>query len=186
VRQHRVVSQPLHVDPARAVAQPVARALDSVIILAAASFAISIAAALSAVLTPDGLFHEVAHFALVGLMGFVVLARALHVVRRDGERDPAAWNRARAIHRWDTDLARALTVAVPVAWLGGGVTVLVHHIGVLHGPGLVVGVWLPVAAAVWVVASFAWHDFCRDRIADALDEADRRYREYWQDVARPN
>lgn len=179
------MSQPSHVDPARAVAQPVSRALDSVIILAAASFAISIAAALSAMFTPEGLSHEVAHFALVGLMGLVILARALRVVRRAGERDPAAWNRARAMHRWDTDLARALTFAVPVAWLAGGVTVLVHHIGVLHGPGLVVGVWLPVAAAVWVVASFAWHDFCRDRIADALEEADRKYREYWQDIARP-
>jgi hypothetical protein len=45
-------------------------------------------------------------------------------------------------------------------------------------------VWLPVAATVWILATFAWHDFCRDRIAAALDESDRRYREYWRDVAQ--
>lgn len=183
--QHHSVSHPPDVDPARAVAQPVARALDSVILVAAASFAISVVAALSALFTPDGLFHEVAHFALVGLMSGVILVRGLHVLRRDREADPDAWARARAVHRWDTHLAQLLTVAVPVAWLGGGVTVLIHHIGVLHGPGLVIGVWLPVAAAVWIAASFAWHDFCRDRIAAALDESDRKYREYWQDFARP-
>jgi hypothetical protein len=38
---------------------------------------------------------------------------------------------------------------------------------------------------VWVLASFAWHDFWRDRIAGALNESDRRYREYWRDIADP-
>jgi hypothetical protein len=135
------------------------------------------------VLSPDGPLHEVAHFALVGVMGVVVLARAIHVLRRGGAADEAAWVRARAIHGTDARLAQVLTVAVPLAWLVGGVTILVHHLEVLHGPALVMGVWLPVAAVVWTLATFAWHDFCRDRIAAALDESDRRYREYWREVA---
>ena len=170
-------------DPARAVSQPVTRALDTLIIGAAASFALSVAAALTAVLSPDGPLHEVAHFALVGVMGFVVLARAIHVLRRESAADEAAWVRAREVHRTDAHLAQVLTVAVPLAWLVGGVTILLHHIEVLHGPALVMGVWLPVAAVVWTLATFAWHDFCRDRIAAALDESDRRYREYWREVA---
>lgn len=183
MQQDRHVSSSPDPDPARAVSQPVARALDALIIGAAASFALSVAAALTAVLSPDGLLHEVAHFALVGVMGFVILARAVHVLRRRGTTDDTAWVRARAIHGTDARLAQVLTVAVPLAWLAGGVTILVHHIDALHGPALVMGVWLPVAAAVWTLATFAWHDFCRDRIAAALDESDRRYREYWREVA---
>jgi hypothetical protein len=185
VSQHRGVSRPSPLDPADAVRQPVARALDSLIVGAAASFALSVAAVLTAVATPDGPLHEAAHFALVGVMGTILVARGIHILRRERLSDPDPWHRARAVHRSDAHLAQILTVAVPVAWLGGGLTIIVHHIGVLHGPGLVIGVWLPVAAAVWVLASFAWHDFCRDRIAAALDESDRKYREYWRDVADP-
>jgi hypothetical protein len=179
------MSRRSNIDPSVVVAQPVARALHALIIGAVASFALSVAAALTAVLSPEGLAHEVAHFALVGVMSCIVLARGVHVLRHGPNTDPDAWARARAVHRSDADLARVLTVSVPLAWLGGGVTIIVHHIGVLHGPGLVIGIWLPVAAAVWVLASFAWHDFWRDRIARALDESDRKYREYWRDLAGP-
>jgi hypothetical protein len=179
------VTRPSSPDPAGDVAQPVNRALDSLIVGAVASFALSIAAVLTAVLGPEGPVHEVAHFALVGVMSVIVLARGVYVVRRGSRSDPDAWARARAVHRSDVDLARFLTVSVPLAWLGGGLTIIVQHIDPLHGPGLVLGVWLPVAAAVWILASFAWHDFWHDRIASALDESDRKYREYWQDIADP-
>jgi hypothetical protein len=179
------MARPKNIGPALAVAQPVARALDSLIIGAGASFALSVAAVLTAVLSPDGRLHEVAHFALVGVMGAILVVRGVHILRRERMSDPDAWTRAEAVHRSDAHLAQVLTVAVPLAWLGGGVTIIVNHLGVLHGPGLVLGLWLPVAAAVWVLASFAWHDFCRDRIAAALDESDRRYREYWRDLADP-
>jgi hypothetical protein len=179
------VIRPSNADPAHDVAQPVTRVLDSLIVGAVASFALSVAAALTAVLSPDGPLHEVAHFALVGVMAVIVVARGVHVMRRGRERDPDAWTRARAVRRSDAQLAQVLIVAVPLAWLGGGVTIIVNHLGVVHGPGLVIGLWLPVAATVWILASFAWHDFCRDRIAAALDESDRRYREYWRDLANP-
>lgn len=162
-----------------------ARALDSLIIGAAASFALSVAAVLTAVLSPEGPLHELAHFALVGVMGLILVARGIHILRRERIGEADAWARAGAVHRSDAHLAQVLTVAVPLAWLGGGATIIVNHLGVLHGPGLLLGVWLPVAAAVWILASFAWHDFCRDRIAAALDESDRRYREYWRDLADP-
>jgi hypothetical protein len=170
-------------DPAEVVSQPVARALDTLIVGAAASFVLSVTAVLTAVLSPDGPLHEVAHFALVGVMGAILIARGIHVFRREPPGAHDAWARAGAVHASDARLARILIVAVPLAWLVGGLTIIVHHIGVLHGPGLVIGVWLPVAAAAWIMASFAWHDFCRDRIAAALDESDRKYREYWLNVA---
>jgi hypothetical protein len=179
------VSRRSSLDPAQEVGQPVARALDSLIIGAAASFALSVAAVLTAVLSPEGPLHEAAHFALVGVMGAILVARSVYLLRRERTSDADAWARAGAVHRSDAHLARVLTVAVPLAWLAGGVTIIVSHLGVLHGPSLLLGVWLPVAASVWALASFAWHDFCHDRIAAALDESDRRYREYWRDLADP-
>jgi hypothetical protein len=183
VLKHRHVNRLSDADPAQAVAQPVARALDAVIVGALVSFALSVASVLAAVLSPDGLLHEAAHFSLVGMMGVVVLARGVQVLRHRTQADPDAWIRARAVHRLDARLAEVLIVAVPLAWLLGSGAILVQHVPALHGAALMLGAWLPIGAVLWTFATFAWHDFCRDRVAAALGESDRRYREYWRDVA---
>ena len=172
------------IDPAQAVAEPVARALNALILGAAASFGLSVAAVLLAVVTPDGPIHEFGHFALPGVMAIVVLGRAVHVVRRRRAPDPNAWGHAQRLHGWDAVLARGLTVSVPLAWLAGAITVIVHHESVLHPALPIMAAWLPIAATVWILATFAWYDFCRDRVAAALDESDRRYRTYWKDLGR--
>ena len=77
-----------------------------------------------------------------------------------------------------------LTVAVPIVWLVGNALILVHRLPMLEDEITVVGVWLPMAAALWIFATFAWHDFCRDRISDAIAELDRRFRGYWRDIGR--
>ena len=171
-------------DPSRVVTQPVARALDGLIAGAVASFALSVVIVLVAVMSPEGLLHEVAHVALVAIMASVVAARLLHVLRRPGGAGLGAWRRARDVHRWDTHLAQVLTVTVPIAWLVGGVTIVGQHLLELNRVLPLVGIWLPVAAGLWIAAAFAWHDFCHDRLAGALDESNRRYREYWRDIAR--
>lgn len=171
-------------DPAGTVAQPVASALNFVIIGAVGSFALSVATVVTAVLTPDGPLHEVAHFLLLGAMGAVVVGRVVHLLRGRSVPGSDVWARAREVDPTDARLAQVLTVAVPLAWLVGSAAILVHHLPGLHGPALVIGAWLPMAAVLWIVATFSWQDYCRDRIAAALDESDRRFREYWRDVAR--
>lgn len=184
MKQNRNVSGNPDLDPAKAVAQPVAKALDSLIMGAAVSFALTVVAVLAAVLTPDGPLHEVAHFALLGVMAVIVAMRAVHILRRREPPDPDAWTRAKRHHPSDARMAQLLTVTVPLAWLVGGATILVHHQSLLHHAMLVFAALLPIAAALWILASFAWHDFCHDHVAAALDESDRRYREYWKDIAR--
>jgi hypothetical protein len=180
------VTRTPELDPAKAVAQPVTRALDRLIIGAAAAFALSIAAVLAAVTAVDGPMHDYGHFALFGVMGLVILARAVHVVRRRHEPNANAWAHAQQLHGTDAVLARALTVSVPVAWLAGAGMILAHHEAVVHPAVPLMAAALPVAAVVWVLASLSWHDYCRDRIATALEESDRRYRAYWKDLgARP-
>jgi hypothetical protein len=75
-------------------------------------------------------------------------------------------------------------VAVPIVWLVGNALILVHRLPMLQDEITVVGLWLPMIAALWIFATFAWHDFCRDRIADAIAESDRRFRGYWRDIGR--
>jgi hypothetical protein len=170
-------------DPVRTVVEPVERALGVLIVGGLVSFVLSVGTVLTALFAPDGLVHEIAHVLLVGVMVVVVVARAVQIHWRRGEVDPDAWRRARVVHPSDARLAELLIVSVPLAWLVGNGTILVHHVPALNGAALMIGVWLPMAAVLWTVATFAWHDICRDRIAGALDESDRRYRTYWQQIA---
>lgn len=172
------------VDPVRAVAEPVARALNALILGATAAFALTVGAVLMAMFAPDGPIHEYGHLALPVLMAVVVAARGVHIIRRRRAPDPDAWGLAQRLHGWDAVLARGLTVSVPLAWLVGAITVIAHHESVLHPALPIMAAWLPMAATVWILASFAWYDFCRDRVAAALDESDRRYRTYWKDLGR--
>jgi hypothetical protein len=182
----RRVKRSPDLDPASAVAQPVTRALDSLIVGAAAAFGLSIAAVILAIGVPDGPIHDYGHLGLFVVMGVAVLARAVHIVRRRSEPNPDAWSHAQRLHGTDAVLARALTVSVPLAWLAGAVTILAHHEVVVHPAVPLMAGMLPVAATVWILASLSWHDFCRDRIGLALEESDRRYRAYWKDLgARP-
>ncbi len=166
------------------VSEPVSRALDTLILVAAASFGLSVLAVLATVAALESQVDAIAHAALPGLMGAVVVVRGLYVlVRRPRARDDA-WDRARAVSRVDARLAEILAFAVPIAWLVGCVGILVRHGSGLHGFAAVLGIWLPLAAALWIFATFAWVDACKERIASAVDESDRRYRQYWRDIGR--
>jgi hypothetical protein len=177
------VSAPPTPDPERLVTQPVARALDGLIVGGALSFALSIATVLTAVVGPAGVIHEIAHVLLLGFMGLVVLGRALHLLRRRSVPGQDVWARAYELLPGDARLARILTFAVPLAWLAGNATILVHHMPHLTGAGLAIGAWLPMSAVLWILATFSWQDFSRDRVGAALDESERRFRGYWRDIA---
>lgn len=166
------------------VTEPVVRALDTLIVAAAASFGLSIIAVLATVLAAEGPFHAIAHLSLPGLMGLVIVVRGVRIVLRHPKARDDAWARARVVNAFDTRLAQVLTFAVPLAWLGGWVGILVRHGTELHGLALMTGVWLPLSATLWILATFAWIDACRERIAAGIDESDREFRDYWRDVGR--
>jgi hypothetical protein len=92
------------------------------------------------------------------------------------------WIRARAVSAFDSRLARALSFAVPLAWLVGGAAILIRHGSMLNDLLVVGGLWLPLGAALWILATFAWTDACRDRIGAGIDESDRRFRDYWRNI----
>ena len=172
------------VDPA-GVTEPVARALDALIVGAAASFVLSIAAVFATVLAAEGQVHAIAHLSLPGLMGLVIVIRGMRLLRRHPEPQDDAWARARAVSAFDSHLARVLSIAVPLAWLVGSGAILVRHAPAFHDVFVGVGLWLPLGAALWILATFAWTDACRDRVAAGLDESDRKFRDYWRDIGLP-
>jgi hypothetical protein len=175
------VGTPSRADPGR-VTEPVARALDTLIVGAALSFGLSVLAVFATVFAAEGHLHAVAHLSLPALMGLVIVVRVIHLARRHPESRTDAWTRARAVSAFDTRLARLLSVAVPLAWLAGSVAILVRHAHIVHDLLAGVGFWLPLGAALWTFATFAWMDACRDRIAAGVEESDRNFRAYWRDV----
>lgn len=178
------MSRPSTVDPA-GVTEPVVRALDTLIVGAAASFGLSIVAVFATAFAAEGHVHSIAHLSLPILMGMVIVLRGLQLLRRrSGPRDDA-WSRARAVSAFDSQFARVLSIAVPLAWLVGGGAILVRHAPGFHDLFIGAGIGLALALALGVFATFAWMDACRDRIADALDESDSRFRDYWRNVGLP-
>ena len=170
-------------DPAQVVAKPVERALGALILIGLVSFVLSILAVLLAHEPGAGPAHEGAHFALLIVMTVVVVVRALQLIRNGGRTDADAWKRARELHRSDAAVAQALTLAVPLAWLGGSASIVMHHVPALVALAPFAGALAPLAATLWILAAFAWHDLCTERIGRALEESDRRYREYWRNIA---
>lgn len=172
------------VDPA-SVSEPIARALDGLIIGAALSFALSVVAVFATVFAIEGNAHAIAHLSLPGLMGLVIAVRGVHMLRRHPAAREDAWTRAGAVSSFDSHLARVLSIAVPLAWLVGSGAILVRHADMLQDMLIGVGLWLPLGAVLWILATFAWMDACRDRIGTGLDESDRRFREYWREIGLP-
>ena len=168
----------------QAVSEPVVRALSALILAATASFALSVAAVLVTVFAVDGERHLVAHLALPSFMAMVIVGRLVYLIRRHRTPQDDAWVRARAVDAFDTRLAQVLSLAVPLAWLIGSAAILVRHWTHFEGFAMMAGLWLPLAAILWILATFAWVDACRDRLGTGLDESDRRFRDYWRNVGQ--
>lgn len=172
-------------DPAAAVGEPVRRGLEILMSRGVASFAVGLLAVIVTAVSGAGLIHEFAHLALPGLLVAVVVARIVHVLlTRDAPDGDGIWRRVYAIARTETQLAGAVAAAVPVIWALGAAAILVRHAAHDAEIGVVVGFWIPFGLVLWGAASVAWLDDCRERLALAVRESDRRFRAYWQDPGR--
>ena len=122
------------------------------------------------------------------LLGYALWVRAgMRIRGQAAEQDRRlAWIRARRVDPSDAALGRMIAAWVPVG--------LLLTLGVLLWPGLTNPDWnvaeawivlgLPPYALAWLVAATTWLDACRDDLARASDESDRRLRSYWANVGR--
>lgn len=174
-------------DPRSDVDAPVVRALELIVVRGTASFAVAVLTVLGSVATDRGPLDAVGHLALPTLLVFVAAARAVHVfhARHDPVPEAGAWSRAAEVDPSNARFAAAIAVAVPAAWLIGGAAILLRHAVTRDELAAVVGIWGPLGAASWVLATLAWVGDCRERLARSLVESERRFRQYWAEVARP-
>ena len=167
-------------DPSAEVAAPVRLALEFLFLRGAASFAVAAAAVAVTAVAPSGDLHAIGHLALPAVLLFVVVARVVHVALSKSPYDgTGAWASAASIDPGETRLAVLVALAVPIAWGLGGLAILWHHTADRAGLAAVISVWLPFGAVLWLAATVAWAADCRERLARAHAESERRFRAYW-------
>lgn len=170
-------------DPDAQVAAPVRTALEFVLLRGAASFAVAALAVVLPVMVPTADLRLVGDLALPGVLGFVIVARTLHVVLRRTRIDGSgAWSRASHVDHGETLIAAAIAAVVPVAWFAGLSAVLLRQTAEPVALASTVMVWAPLGLFLWLGATLAWAEDCRERLAVALAESDRRFRAYWSDL----
>ena len=170
-------------DPDAQVAAPVRTALEFVLLRGAASFAVAAFAVVLPVVVPTAGLRVIGDLALPGVLVFVIVARALHVVLRHARIDGSrAWSRAAQVDHGEATIAAAVAVIVPVAWFVGLTAVLLRQSTEAVGLASAVMVWAPIGLFLWLGATMAWAEDCRERLALALAESDRRFRAYWSDL----
>jgi hypothetical protein len=175
-------------DPRSDVLAPVRAALGFLILRGAASFAVAVIAVIATLAHVTGVLQTLTSLLLPGVLVFVLLARGVHVVltrkvHSDGTR---AWQRARELDSSETMLAGVMAIAVPIAWLTGSTAILVRHLAEPALRAAVASLYAPVLLLVVLAATYAWAGDCRERLAIALAESDRRFRTYWAEVGRPS
>ena len=174
-------------DPRRSVDAPIRGVLFGIV-----AFGIVIVGAVvfgaAAAVVPA--LHDASDAAAVAVTGFLlVVGAAVHVTRwlrepLDEELRANAWYTAR--ERYPEDAMLALVVAgwVPVAVAVSLFVMLWAHLNdpnpALRGAWAVLGV--PPIVAAWLFAATAWLDACRDAIARAIGESNRRFRRYWANL----
>ncbi len=170
-------------DPRFEVEAPIRAALNAIVLRATLTFIVVSLAVWATITAAHGPLHAVAHLGLPALMLGVILWRAATMVVRGQPPIPTdeAWARARATQPGDTLFATIVAAMPPIAWLVGGIAIAVRHVE-HHNLGTVLAVYLPLAAALWFFATLAWAHDCRERVARAVADSERRFRDYWSNV----
>ncbi len=176
-------------DPRTEVEAPVRHALVRIV---ARGFVL-VGVTLALVLCPaiPGL-HEAADTVAIVVVALLYLYALVIAVERRvrAPLDPRvranAWYKAREIDDGDAMLALVIAGWVPVALAAALVVMVWPHLNdpnpQLRGAWAVIA--LPQIVASWLFASTAWLDSCRDELARAIGEAERRFRNYWANVGR--
>ena len=165
------------------VEAPIRGALNAIVIRATVTFGAVSLAVWATISMVHGPLHAVAHLGLPALLLVIILWRAASVIVRG--RAPISseegWARARATQSADTFFTTLVAAMLPIAWLIGGIAIAVRHVE-HHNLGAVLAVYLPLAAALWFLATLAWVQDCRERVARAVADSEQRFRDYWSNV----
>jgi hypothetical protein len=176
-------------DPRHVVEAPIRGALTGVMARGIALVGLVVCCALAPTLPVlcdvcDGLAIGVTAF-LLGFGTWVHVRRWLRSPVDDRVRS-TAWQTAREVDPDDMMLALVIAGWVPVAL---GIALLVMLWPHLVDPSPTIrGAWIvmaiPPVVAAWAFSTTAWLETCRDALARAIGESERRYRSYWTNLGR--
>jgi hypothetical protein len=174
-------------DPRNEVEAPVRHALVRIIVRGLVLVGITLAAVLCPVIPALHTHADGVAIAVVALLYLYALVVALERRFRTPIEQPvraSAWYKAREIDDGDAMLALVIAGWVPVALAAALIVMIWPHLNdpnpQLRGAWAVIAV--PQAVAAWLFATTAWLDSCRDELARAIGESERRFRSYWANV----
>lgn len=172
-------------DPESFVNAPIVAALNGIVVRALIGFGAVATLTTVPLLVPlDPAIHELVHLALpIGWVAYAI-ATALLLAFRPIPADGDPWRRAVEVDPGLAGMARLTSTIMQVGWVACVAAVLVHHH--LASPSAVLATFvvdIPLMLAVWILATFAWAQWCRRCLASAEREWTRRLRWYWARAA---
>lgn len=162
-------------DPSAVVEAPIRGALDAIVVRGTVAFALAVGVVIGS-FNPD--FHPFAHVALPLAVAAYLAIRLVIRLTRPGVDPSGAWRTAQTVAPGAARLAKLVAVAVPFGAALAAWSLALHHIDAPDRPVLV-GFVAPMYVLLWLAASGAWLDECRDRLARAELESRDRFRMYW-------
>jgi hypothetical protein len=176
-------------DPRDEVEAPVRHALVRIVARGFVLVGVTLVAVLCPVVPA---IHAMADAVAIGVVALLYLYAVVIAVERrvrapiDADLRANAWFKAREIDDGDAMLALVIAGWVPVALAAALVMMVWPHLNdpnpQLRGAWAVIAV--PQIVASWLFATTAWLDSCRDELARAIGESERRFRSYWANVGR--
>lgn len=186
----RIESVDMHADdPRNEVEAPVRRALIRIVVRGFVLVGITLAAVLCPAIPALHAQADGVAIAVVALL--YTFALVVAVERRvrtpvDQSVRASAWYKAREIDEGDAMLALVIAGWVPVALAAALIVMIWPHLNdpnpQLRGAWAVIAV--PQVVAAWLFATTGWLESCRDELARAIGESERRFRSYWANVGR--
>ena len=160
---------------------PIRRALDAIVLSGTLLFGLTTVMVFAA-FVPE--FHPIGHVLVFvipgGYLAWRVVARLLAAPI-----DPSgAWSRAFAVDPGSARLAVLVVLAVPLGLFMAAGSLAIHHLGMPESAGFVYGVIGPAFILLWLAATAAWLDACRDRLARAALASEELFRSYWASIAQ--
>lgn len=173
-------------DPESFVNAPIVVALNGIVVRALVGFgAVATLTTVPLLIRLDPAIHELVHLALpIGWVAYAI-ATALFFAFRPIPADGDPWRRAAEVDPGLAGMARLMSTIMQVGWVACVAAVLVHHH--LTSPATVLATFIvdiPLLLGVWILAAFAWTQWCRRSLAAAEREWTSRLRSYWARAAR--
>jgi cobalamin synthase len=176
-------------DAQRFVDAPVISALNRIAVVAIIGFAVVAGfAAIPLLFHLEHTVHEAFHLLVpatwLALAAAVLLWRILRPPPA-GEHD--VWARAAQVDPSLTRYARLVSTLMTIGWLVSfGAVIVHHHLATPRSTFVTFGILVPLTAAAWILAVFAWTTWCRATLAHAEHAAADRLRHHMAEIAKPH